>query len=315
MSGENNAKNASSWSSRSLASWRKHMFFYVILRYAGLTPARVLLFFVVLIYTLRPSVARRSLPYLQRRFGRASLFGRWRQVWRLYWSFGNVLLERAATGILGTRSIVSRGEDVARMQALMAEGKGLILLSAHVGLWQVAVSGFPPDVIVNIAMFRDAGDVDRHFFEHGSRGDSGGDWADIRQIDMKGPFGGFFEMGEALKRGEVLCIMGDRLDPADKLKVTVNFLGGQVLLPAYPYLLASRLGAPILLTLVWRTGPMAGETLSEVIIRVPPGLGRSRLGSDEEAIRPYAQAYASAIEDFVQKHPEQFFNFYDMWIH
>lgn len=293
------------WSSKSLASRRKHMFFYFLLRHGGLLPARILLFFVVLVYTLRPAVARRIYPYLERRFGPASFITRRLQAWRLYRSFGNVLLERAATGILGASNIISRPEDVARMRELMAEGRGLIMLNAHVGIWQTAVSGLPPGVTVNIAMLRDGADVDLQFFEHGRNED----WPEIRLVDMGGPFGGFLEMSAALRRGEVLCIMGDRVNEKDRLKVTVDFLGGKIQVPQYPYLLASMLGTPVLCSFVRRTGSMSGKTLSETIIRVPERVERS-----DKALRPYAQAYADAVEEFVNKHPEQFFNFYDMWI-
>ena len=44
------------------------------------------------------------------------------------------------------------------------------------------------------------------------------------------------------------------------------------------------------------------------MIHVPEGIGR-----DEEAMRPYVRQFAEALEGYVERHPWQFMNFFDMW--
>ena len=44
-------------------------------------------------------------------------------------------------------------------------------------------------------------------------------------------------------------------------------------------------------------------------LSVPVGLPRR----DVSVFQPYAQQFAAAMETVVERHPYQFFNFYDMW--
>ena len=260
--------------------------------------------FVVLYYTLfKPEVRARSTHYLKRRFpGRNALLALW-DSYRLNLGIGRVLVDRAVLGIIGPKSLkvsLEGGDELAR---LLAEGRGLVLVTAHVGCWQLAMSTLSVlDTRVNLLMHREEGDIDRQFFEHG------GDANPYHIIDPAGYLGGSLEMLQVLKHGELLCIMGDRVMGGEGGAVTVDFLGGPVEFPFSPYKLASATGAPVAVIFPFRSEQ--GEYALELaaVIRVPEQLGRKG-----GAYRPYAEQFAAALERFVAKHPYQFFNFFDMW--
>ena len=288
------------WSSRSFGSRFQHWIFYAVIGRFGRGAAQALLRLVVLWYVgFRPSVRGRTGPYLRRRFPGRGAFGRLRDSYRLSLAFGKVLVDRAALGILGPGPGPAP-EDRVRLQALLAEGRGLILVTAHVGAWQGAMANLAGlEVPVSLLIHRDGGDVDKQFFEHRPGAPP------FTLLDPGGYLGSTLEMLQVLNQGGVLCIMGDRGQGAGT--VPVDFLGAPVPLPFSPYKLASATGAPIAVIFPLDCQGRTPLQLARVI-RVPGHLGRSAA-----AYRPYAQQFCQALEAFVEEHPYQFFNFYDMW--
>ncbi|MDR1686518.1 MAG: lipid A biosynthesis acyltransferase [Desulfovibrio sp.] len=290
------------WSSRSLGSRAQHAVFYALIRAAGTTVAYVLLFFVVTWYTLRPSVRRRSRAYLERRFPGAGRAAAWRHAWKLQWSFGQCLVDRAAAGLRGGFIFEEiRGEDP---RPLLAEGNGVILLSAHTGCLQAAthalaeISGLP----VIVLQHSEPDDVDKQIHEHT------GQEPPYRILRTGGGPETVLALLRHLRQGGVLCLMGDRVEGSAEQAVRVSFLGAPVRMPCLAYRLASASGAPVLCVFARRTGPLRGSLHCAECIRPPAGLGRQA-----QAYRAYAQRFASALERFVLDNPYRFFNFYDLW--
>jgi predicted LPLAT superfamily acyltransferase len=179
----------------------------------------------------------------------------------------------------------------------------LILLTAHVGCWQIAMAQLSSlNAPVSLLLHREEGDVDLHYFEHT------GISAPFRIIDPLGYMGGVLEMMDVLRKGEVVSIMGDRVFGSDKNTVSVNFLGGKVRFPFSAFKLASATGAPIAVHLSYKSGPASYDFMLERTIRVPADLGKT-----EEALRPYVAQFAEALESYTQRYPYQFFNFFNMW--
>lgn len=291
------------WTSRSVGSRLQHGIFYVLIRILGRRAAYGLLFFVVLWYTIRPLTRKRSAPYLTRRFPQAGPLERLWHCFLLNWTFGMTLVDRAAAGILNEFTISASAQDEQTLLDMAASGRGLILLTAHVGCWQTSMAGLEiQHRPVNVVMHRAEGDIDRQHFEHAGQGPA------FRIIDPQGYLGGSLEMTDALNRGEILCVMGDRLFGSDRNTVDVTFLGDTLSVPVSPYRLASATGAPIIVFFSRRTGPGAARHEIACIIHVPAGLGRS-----STRYQPYAQDFAAALEAQTAKAPYQFFNFYDMW--
>jgi len=294
----------SRWSSRSIGSSWQHQFFYLMIRIGGRHLAYLFLMFVVTYYMLlRPDQRRKTLPYLEHRFPREGHLRRWGQSYRMSYALGQSLIDRAIVGIMGPGSMKAKLHGQEEVLALEQEGQGLIVLGAHVGCWQAAMA--PLSLFsgpVNMLMQRETGDVDRHYFEHQ------GQKPPYKIIDPRGDLGGVLEMMAALKRGEVLSIMGDRMLGEDINGVEVDFLGGRVTMPFSAYKLASVTGAPIVVLLSFKTGAGSYELKTYTVIRVPGNLGRGK-----EVYIPYVQQFATALENYCHEHAFQFFNFFDMW--
>jgi predicted LPLAT superfamily acyltransferase len=297
-------EGGSRWTSRSIGSNFQHRIFYALIRWGGRRAAYALLYPVVAWYVLcRPLVRARCRPYLEHRFPGRRGFRRLLDSFRMSLALGKSLVDRAVVGILGPAAMRPTVEGREELLLLAQEEKGLILLVAHVGCWQAAMSalkflGRP----VSMLMQREEGDVDRHWFEHA------GVACPYRIIDPRGFLGGALEMLEVLKGGGVLSVMGDRLLGDDRNAVTVEFLGGPVRLPYSVYQLASATGAPIAVLLPHKSGPDRYAMRLYEVIRVPSGLGRGAA-----RFEPYARQFAASLEGYCREHPFQFFNFFDLW--
>jgi predicted LPLAT superfamily acyltransferase len=276
----------------------------MLIRIGGWRLAYFILHFVVLYYILfRPSVRERCRYYLSHRFPEDKALQRLVSSYRLSLEFGKVLIDRAIVGILGPDKMSAAFKDKERLLDLISEGKGIIFLMAHVGCWQVALSALHfLKIRVNMVIHREEGDIDRHYFEHQSME------RPYRIIDPEGFLGGTLEMIEVLKRGEALCIMGDRLFGNLKNTLSARFLGENALFPFSAMKIASTSGAPVVVLFPYKESTTGYGVKLAKVIRVPEGLGRSG-----DHFLPYIEEYVRALEDFTIEYPFQFFNFYDMW--
>ena len=291
------------WTSRSLGSRLQHNIFYVLIRFGGVRMAYALLFWVTIWYLFKPEAIRRNASYLARRFPQACFFMRLVHRWRRQWELGKVLIDRAAGGLRGGHCNEISQEELDSIIRLHKEGKGLILLTAHVGNWQLSFAGMPRHlpVPVHIVLYRDAGDLDRHYFEH--RGES----PPFSFIDSAGGPESAFAMAQTLFKGGILGIMGDR-PFGNAHNCRVSFLGETVSLPYAPYYLASVTGAPIVIIFSYRCGMVKVRNIVARILRVPANLGKN-----PAVYQPYARLFAETLEESAHNCPYQFFNFYNMW--
>ena len=294
------------WSNRSLGSHFQHKIFHIIVRCRALPLARALLAFVALYYTLLPHVRRRCSYYLQRRFTKASKWTGFVHAYRLYFNFGQILLDRMVAGTTGYFSI--RPPAPAMREVLWSATRrphGCILLSAHIGAWQMALAGLEEfDRPVYVVQPYAQNNPDKHYFELGNG-------RAFQVINALEPIGALIEANTALRSGGIVCLMGDRLmgNQSPENSVTVPFLGGKIALPVNAYVLASMTGAELVMLFSVREKGCTQGVLAERL-DVPPGLPRH----DPTVFLPYATRFAKAMEELVRDHPYQFFNFYNMWL-
>lgn len=291
-------RSSPKWSSRSLGTRMQHEFFYICIRLGGWRLAYAVLAVVVLFYTLRPSVRERSRPYLSRRFPAVEGATMFLHAFRLNLEFGKVLVDRAVRGILGQGSVEAPEKEKTRFTRLLDKELGLMVITAHAGAWQCAMADLQfTERRMNVLYRRDAGDVDRQYFEHS------GQEGKPRFIDPNSDFGGVIEVMAALRAGEVVCAMGDRFLRGSGNTVRASLLGEEVHLPLGPFVIAAKLGTPVALVFLPRTGPCRARV---VVARV----FEETLGSDPMGM---ALNFAKALEQFALSEPYQFFNFYDLW--
>jgi predicted LPLAT superfamily acyltransferase len=188
--------------------------------------------------------------------------------------------------------------------ALKREGRGALLLGAHLGSFDMARtlardSGVP----INIVMFTaNAERINRIFEELDPE-------SQVRVVSLDPTsVRTAFEIRSCIDRGELVAILADRVPVgAREEPIELGFLGGRRTFPRSPFLLAALLGCPVLVSLCVRTGPLRYYTWVEPI---SPGRRVPRDDRDKRA-EELAGAYVAELERTCLAHPYQWFNFYD----
>ncbi len=292
------------WSGRSLGNRLGYTIFYGLIRLGGRRLAYFGLYWVVLYYVLcRPSIRRRSYPYLQHRFPGQPFWQDYLDCYRMFLAMGRLLIDRGIAGTLGTDKMRFTISGRRELLKLVDEGRGFVLLLSHSGCWQVALAALNfLKTPVNLLLNREEGNKDRHYFDYD------GVSSPVRIIDPGSYLGGTLEMLDVLKKGQILCMMGDRILGSARNSLAVEFLDEEALFPYSAFKIASAARVPVVVLFSSKTGGDSYDLNVSQIIDLPPDLGRAA-----EGFRPYVERFVKELEQYVQVHPYQFFNFFNMW--
>jgi predicted LPLAT superfamily acyltransferase len=293
----------STWDIKKRLELLGHSIFYLVLRLFGQIGAYILLVPVIFSYVLcSRKIHRQTRPYLKRRFPEHTGLQQWIDTFRNVLFFGEVLVDRAWLGCVRNASLTNNVIGREKLDDIIASGKGAILLTAHVGNWQIALSNLRfLKVPVHALMQYDPQAAARHYFDLGIKKRS------FSIINADGHFGGMIEAAAALQRGEFVTIMGDRLIKGPSS--TVDFLGKKVRLPNAAYTLAAHAGVPVIIFLAAKTGRKCFQ-MKVWDILYPQFESRE---SHQKILDGCSQKFAETLEKYLKIFPYQWYNFFDFW--
>jgi lauroyl/myristoyl acyltransferase len=221
-------------------------------------------------------------------------------VWRQYHSFTRVVLDRMLLVQQGRVDYESRGMEFLEQAA--ADGTGGIIVMSHMGNWDVAAHllrerGLPLMLYMGSKEKEQLERTQKEELRH--RG--------VRIVAVGKDGGSPFDLIEGLaflRSGGLVALTGDIVWKSGQRSIDAVFLGHRVALPAAPYILSQKTGAPLLFFFSFRAGP--GRYT--FIIRDPLSLEGGRRGGDE-AVRKAAQKYADILADELSRHPFEWYHF------
>jgi len=288
-----------SWQGKSKGNKLGYRIFIALLRYGGVRPAYVLLRFVAGYYFLFSySSSRPIFHYFHTKIGynrRRSLFG----VYRNYYVFGQTLIDKIVVmaGIPNKFTFQFEGEH--HLRELVAAGKGGIMLSAHLGNWEVAGHLFKRlQTRINIVMFDGEHQRIKSYLE-GVTGER-----NVNVIVIKDDLSHIYAINDALSNNELVCMHADRFMEGNKT-VKMRFMGEEALFPAGPFLLAATFRVPVSLVFAFK------ETSTHYHLYATPP--RAYHGRRQQGVAEAVAGFVSALEEKVRLYPEQWFNYYDFW--
>ncbi len=274
--------------------------FLKIISLCGLMPAYALLAPVSLYYVAREKTAIRAIKSFRRRLGLPiSLV----ECWRHFYSFGMNILDRYA--------FLARSKPPFRFTTINEEfilaaldrGKGAILLSAHVGNWEIAGNLLCDRIRkpVHYAM------VDAEKPEVRSMFDKAIGNRRISIIPVnRGGMEFMVEILNALRKNEIVCMHGDRM--VGKKGRSVPFLGAPVTFPVGPFAVAAATGAPIIPIFTYKRG------FKHYLFHAFDPIDVQSLGNERDMqITEGLKKFVNSIEMVVKDNPYEWFNFYDFW--
>ena len=277
-------------------------FFKVSLRCFGLRGAYGLLYSVCSYYLLFDrSAVHAAMAYVRRRFPGHGTLRRLAHVYRLFISQGVTLIDRYYL-MYGGPGMKSRLVGMEKLTSLLESGKGFILLTAHLGNWQVVMTALSQfDRKVYLVMRPEDNPA---VAENLKISDSAGN---IAIISPEGALGGVVEIMEAIKSGGIVSIMGDRSYSFSS--VDVRFLGDPARFSCGAFHIAALAGCPVVTLLSAKTAVYEYEVSVSAVVhpRYEPKIPK------KDQLRKWVQDFAGVMEDYVVRYPYQCFLFYDIW--
>jgi len=278
-------------------------FFETALRLFGLRGAYGLLYIVCSYYLLFDRAAvRAALAYTTRRFPGDGRVRQLANAYRLFISQGKTLIDRyyLASG-LGDFRVDLNGYD--KVEEVLSESEqGFILLTSHVGNWQVVMT-FLEKMRKRIHLLMRP--EDNPAVKESLHIDGEDDM--IKVISPEQFLGGVVEMMNVIKDGDVVSIMGDRSYGYSSLNV--SFLGEEARFPYGAFTIAAASGRPVVVLLSAKISTRHYRI--DIVDVLRPGYkGRK---NKEEQLKVWVQQYAALVEAYLQAYPFQCFLFHDIW--
>ena len=181
-----------------------------------------------------------------------------------------------------------------------AKGKGVLLMTAHLGNWEIgglmlAEVRQPIHVVLVPDIYPAVERVRRRLHER----------AGVTEIPIDRSFGPTLHVMRALEANGIVAMQGDR--DFNNTGIAVPFFGRDAFFPRGPLRVAMATQAVV---------------LPAFIVRVPDGRYRAVLeeplaiergGDREEALRENLRRYVAILERYIRASPEQWYCFYPFW--
>jgi predicted LPLAT superfamily acyltransferase len=277
-------------------------FFITVLRVLGLHITYALTVPCAIYFSFASPDVPATMDFHRRIFGEVPWWKKRWLVFKHFLSFGRALIDRLA--VLGgdTKHFSCNIDGEQHFQNALAEGKGLLLLTAHVGNWEAAgqlLSRFN-DVPINVTGFDNESAEIRSLLNNASR-------QKFRLIPLTGSPTDTLPLVAALRRGEIVAMLGDRAYGSPSARVP--FLGGTAPFPVGVYVMAAIAGAPLMH--VFSLREPGGHYH---FFRFPPQHPKMPPHRERDAyLRDCAARFAADLESVVRRDPFQWYNFYPFW--
>ncbi len=276
-------------------------FFITALRILGLRITHALAVPTAAYFSFVSPDISATMDYHRRVFGPQPWWKRRWLVFRHFLSFGRALIDRTAILAGNSKHFSFSFDGENHLRDAVAEGRGVLLLTAHIGNWEAAGALLSRlDVPVNVTGFDNESPEVRHLLNQASR-------ARFRLLPLTNSPTDAIPLVAALRRGEIVAMLGDRAYGSSS--ADVSFLGSAAPFPIGAYVMAAIAKAP--LVHVFSLGEPRGHYH---FFGFPPQRPKMPTHQQRDAyLRDCAARFAADLETIVRRDPLQWYNFLPFW--
>lgn len=299
-----NLKQRSNWSGRTRGGRLGNGFMKLVLKHGQLHHAYFLLNFIVPYFYLFAPKARAGLnEYWKLQAPQDRWWQRQMRIVTHLFRYGQVLLDRVYHGFHKNAQFKISENGVQNIVRAVEAKDGLIMLSAHLGAWDLAATLLNHDQLsdqVAVVEFRTEG------LSFQEVKDSVQPSA-VQSLNTNVATDAIFEIHTALRNGRCLALMGDR--PLGDRFELIPFFGKLAPFDMTAFRLAAVTEKPLLFTFGFK-----GKADRYDFYAYPAERYQfKREESREEQCYRWALSYVQHLEALLKKYPEQWFNFYSFW--
>jgi predicted LPLAT superfamily acyltransferase len=267
----------------------------------GRPAGRVVLHLITAYFLLfAPESRAASRDYLARVLGRPA---RLSDLYRHIYTFAATIHDRIY--LLNNRfdlfDIEVSGDDL--VTDLLADGRGLFLIGAHMGSFEVMRALGRQHAGLNVAMAMYEGNarkVNQMLSAISPMAQQ--DVIGLGQVDA------MLKVSASLDRGTAVGMLADRRFGGDVMR-TMTFLGGQADLPLGPFRMAAVLRRPV----VFMTGLYLGGNRYRIHFEPLADFSELQAGARQQAIAAAMERYVGLLEKHCRQAPYNWFNFFRFW--
>jgi len=290
----------SSWHGKSKGTPLGYRIFVWVLKRLGVLPAYFLLRFVVLYYFF---FSGKASGHIYRLYHHKLGYGKLDSIFKIYTNYyllGQGLIDKVVmmAGIKNKFSFDFDGEENLRKIATLK--KGGILLSAHIGNWDIAGHLFTRlETTINIVLYDGEHEKIKQYLD----GVTGKRKVNI--IVIKEDLSHIYAISDAFAKNELVCMHADRFMPGNKT-MTAGFLGEPAKFPLGPFLLAAKFKVPVSFVFAVKESKLHYHFFASEI--------KEYSNSDKQVVmQEMLHDFVKEMEQKLEKYPEQWFNYYNFW--
>ena len=288
---------ATEWKGKSRGSVLGYKIFVFCIKKLGVRAAYFILYFVAAYFCLFAINSTKSSYYYFRKRRNYSFLKSILKIYQGYYKFGQTIIDKIAISSGLRDKFTYNFDGIDQLKNLLNQKKGGILISAHVGNFEIA-EHFLNELDENPSISLLTTDAEHRAIKEYL--ESVTVKSNINFILIKNDLSHIFEINAALANNELICMTGDRYIEGAKY-LTTELLNKEAKFPAGPFLIASRLKVPVIFVYVMK------ETTKHyhLFARTTEVKHRDAQGLLEK--------YTKNIEWILKKYPLQWFNYFDFW--
>ncbi|MGD0583270.1 MAG: acyltransferase [Bacteroidales bacterium] len=292
-----------SWKGKTRGGLTGYKIFIRVLKFSGIKTSYVLLRFVVLYYFIFYPRSFKCIFSFYRKRLKFGFFPSVIFVYRNYFALGMVLLDKIAimAGLNTKFEFDFEGEEF--LSQMVEKKTGGLLISAHVGNFEMAAFMFKRlNTTVNIIMYDAEHEKVKDYLSSVIK-------RNFNVIVIKEDNSHIYELNKALSEKQIVCIHGDRFLKGSKT-MTCDFLGGKAEFPSGPFYLALKYNVPVSFVFAMkrdRNSYHFSATRPEYYNQQGNQILRDKM------ILSLIVKYTARLEEILRNYPAQWFNYYNFW--
>ncbi len=277
-------------------------FFLVALRLLGLRVTYALTIPVAIYFSFTSPDVPATMDFHRRALGPQPWWKRRWLVFKHFLSFGFALIDRVAVLAGMTKHFSFSFDGEKHLRDALAEGHGVLLLTAHIGNWEAAGQLLSRvDVPVNVTGFDKENPQVRAMINQASKEQK------FKLLPLTGSPTDIIPLVAALRRGEIVAMLGDRAYGSPS--VQIPFFGGMASFPIGAFAIAAIADAPLMHAFSLRES--GGHYR---FFGFPPKHLQLPVRNERDAyLRNCAIHFAHNLEAILKRDPLQWYNFYPFW--
>ncbi|WP_428230663.1 lipid A biosynthesis acyltransferase [Flavobacterium sp.] len=287
----------SKWDGKSKGTVLGYKIFVFLIQKAGVKSAYILLYFVAAYYFLFLKKSNKAISYYFGERLKYSWFKSKTMVFKSYYTFGQTIIDKISISAGMRNKFTYEFDGIEILKNLLAEKKGGVLISAHIGNFEIAehfLGDIDLDFQINLVTTDLEHSAIKNYLESVTQKPT------VKFIIIKEDLSHIFEINAALANNELVCFTGDRYFEGTK-SLSEKILGEEANFPAGPFLIASRLKVPVVFVYVMKEPNLHYHLYArEAIVK----------HRDEKGL---LKAYIESVESMLAKYPLQWFNYFDFW--